>query len=412
MKLSVTIFLMFIFSTATFAEMIFLSSPSMEEINRALVGKKLPDLADTINIYVSPALPGCFDYITSTTLPKSDYPHGTPLEGALRILASKYQTCQILDNVAGSSTFYGKSPKVLLNWMYKKPPLYPLPKELGCIDSTKLKEKVTCRHLSEDNCEAVKTTPLDYVQGWRINQIKDGIMMVHEAASDCSSFVSSAMMASGLKMNFSSNKSDFTETTRTIAGDYKNGSSCFERQKTQDIKNLISSGEILNDSSGGHVVMIDKLGPDPLGVEAIYDKVVAKTLTKKEALKQCETLGLSAMHLGIIHSTSNKTSGQGIMRESANVISSGVAKKILIGYARGACAHFVSNYPAQKEFDSAEGICETCTILKHKGLREPACVLEKRPAIQGEGCINECLQNRLNDINSSAVNESLSTPVR
>jgi len=387
---------------------------TMNQVNDTLRGQRFPDLAVAVNNSVSAPKAECSAYepdsssvsffsdrsrqnLQQEPLIKNDpsvYPFGSPLEGALRVLASKYQTCKILDNIGGTPQFLARSPDVLTNWMSFRPPLYPSDKK-NCSDSTKLRKKMACPVLRHDYCEEVKTGPLDYSQGWRQAQIKNNTMMVQEAASDCSSFISSAMMASGLKMTVNSTKQDYSATTASINEDYHSKKSCFERRKVSDIRNLISPGDILNDSGGGHVVMIDYVGhDDPLGVEVIYDKLALGKLTKYQALAQCEQIELANMKIGIIHS-SGSSSGNGIMRERANVIESGVVTKILVGHARGACAHFVSNYPAQGYYDSADGLCETCTILKHKGKKEPACVLDQRPKIQGEECIEDCIQNHI-----------------
>ena len=384
---------------------------TMNEANETLQGKKLPDLAQVVNDSVSPPIPGCPATVADNSFinfdkdhtrqnyhhviknDQNEYPFGSPLEGALRVLASKYQTCKILDNIGGTPQFLAKSPDVLTEWMSFHPPLYPSD-EKNCSDSTKLKKKKVCQVMGQGECEQIVTGPLDYSQGWRNANIKNNTMMVQEAASDCSSFVSSAMMAAGLKMSVDNTKEDYSATTASINEDYHDKKSCFESRKANDIRNLISGGDILNDSSGGHVVMIDYVGTDPLGVEVIYNNLASKKMTKTEALYQCERLELANMNLGIIHS-SGSSSGNGIIRERSNVIESGVAINILVGYARGACASFVSSYPVPSNYDSAEGICETCTILKHKGKKEPACVLDQRPKIQGEECINECLQDHI-----------------
>ena len=381
----------------------------MDQFNENLAGRTLPDLGQYINQAVSAPIYGCPEINTygvnqlvgtptaSSSFPikndPNEYPFGNPLEGALRILASKYQTCQILDNVGGTPQFTSQSPEVLEEWIHGNPPTYPL-NQPSCTDSTKLKKKITCQTLENGPCQETSISPLQYSQGWRYSNIKNNTMMVQESASDCSSFVSSAMMAVGLKMSTSSTKSDYTATTASINEEFRSSKSCFERKKSRDPKNLISSGDILNDSKGGHVVMIDYVGNDPFGAEAILYELATDRINKQVALQKCQSIELSRMNIGIIHS-SYGVAGNGIIRERANVISSDTAENILVSYARGACASFVDNYPLQKEYNSADSMCSTCAVLHHKGKKNPDCVFEEKPKIQGEECINECLQTRI-----------------
>lgn len=352
-------------------------------------------LYDTYDEPVAPALPAQEPpkaiLVQKTIYP--EYPFGSPHEGALRVLASKYQTCKILDNVAGTPEFYVGAPEILSEWKKITPPYYPS-EGPSCIDSTTLPTKPACQLSVKEGCEKLPTTPLHYAQGWRQTPMKKNTLMVHEAASDCSSFISTAFMASGLKMSPSDTKQNFTSTTSSINSEYKQGTSCFERKKTNDIKKLLEVGSIVNDSSGGHVIMIDYVGADPLGVEAIQAAVAANQISKQDALLRCSQLTFAQMNFGIIHSSVG-IGGVGIIRERANAITSGTITAVLTNYARSACTHFITTYPNLSEYDSASGICDTCTILKHKGNKKPGCILEERPKVQGEECINKCLDNYL-----------------
>lgn len=324
-------------------------------------------------------------------LEAENYPFGTPIDGAKRVFASKYQTCDILTNVSGSGDFKGRVPGVLQIWKNEVPKAYPESEPPGmCVDSTELGTRAACRVLRK-SCSKENSTPLEYSQGWRQAPVVNGEIKVHQAATDCSSFISTAMLSVGLKMNKSSSVGNYTTTTAGIENDLEKGNSCFNRVDVHSLGDLIRSGDVINDSGNGHVVMVDNVGTDPFGVEKILKKIESKQISKQQAVASCERIDLGDMNLSIIHSTRNAKSGSGIMREMASVVTSGAAKRTLIGHAREVCERFVGSYPAPVDVKSKDGVCATCSVLRHKGKTDPACMFDKKYKVQGEGCINGCI---------------------
>jgi hypothetical protein len=324
-------------------------------------------------------------------LEDENYPYGTPIEGAIKIFASKYQTCDILTNIAGSDNFKGRVPGVLDSWKEKRPQTYPESQPPGmCKDSTELGTRQACRVL-RNPCTKVASSPLEYSQGWRQASVVNGEIKVLQAASDCSSFISASMLSVGLKMNKSSSINNYATTTAQIEQDLESGKSCFNRIEVNNLNDLIRPGDVINDSGNGHVVMIDSVGLDPFGVEKIIKKVDSKQISKQQALANCERIDLGDMNLSIIHSTRNAKSGSGIMKEMASVVSSGAAKRTLIGHAREVCERFVSSHPTPVKVKSKNGVCATCSVLRHKGKSDPACMFDKKYKVEGEGCINGCI---------------------
>jgi hypothetical protein len=321
------------------------------------------------------------DIVRSEKIPEnSNYPFGSPLEGALKVHAAKYGTCNILDNIGGTEGFVGKSPEILTVLKGQDPN--------SC--NSPIKTKQACRVLYSDCGEK---SFLQYAQGWRETKMTDNVLMVKESASDCSSFVSTALMASGLKMSINDGPNDFIKTTASISDGIKNGQSCFATPSISNLNETILPGDVLNDSGNGHVVMIDHVGADPLGVLKILEEV-KNGLPTNAALAKCSKLNLEMMDIGIIHSSTSAT-GSGIIRERGTKIASSAARKILEGHARGVCQSFVKSYPSNANYDSnnKEAICSTCTVLRHKGKQDSRCVMKEKPKVQEEECINECLQN-------------------
>lgn len=342
----------------------------------------------------------CLDLKDDLRVPQDNsiYPYGNPLNGALAVHATKYQSCMILNNIGGSIGFDGVQPdKVLNKWRSSNPSLYPDKNPL-CKDANTFKkfkaEKVDNKFGYEVVC-----SHLNYCQGKRAPSVSNNEIDVFKNSTDCSGFVSTSFRAVGLKMNKSQIDNDWwPPTTYDINKNLSDPNSCFE-SPVSELNDLVRSGDILN-SSSGHVVMIDKVGKDPFRIEEIMDQVKDLTLTKEKALESCMRLNTSRFNLGIIHSTTarNSTAGDGVIREHSSAIVSATAREILQEYARNACVHFVSQYPESDEpFNTMTGIKKAYggrgTYQRHKGTKEPDCVFPSKPKIKGEECVSECINN-------------------
>lgn len=380
---------------------------SYQDFNR-LEGQQLPPFERVVNDPLSAPQAGCPAYLgnepttqeTNTPAvapPPSEYPFGDPHSGALKVFASKFQTCKILDNILGEPNFTAISPGVLDVWANTNvvPRLYP-EENPSCVDATKFKKKMICE--IDGGKKILPLSSLNYSQCDRDPKIQDNTLMVLETSSDCSSFIATAFMAVGLKMSTEEVMGvGELASTYNITEDQDNGKGCFDKPKITDPRHLIEVGSIMN-MSKNHVFMIDQVGPDPLGVEAVLADLEAKTITKAEAITRCQSLNLKQMNIGIIHSARKSQGedkkGNGIVRETAKTITSETATSMIQGHARGACTHFVKAYPEIPAYDSSKGLCkEGCGLLKHKGNKDPRCVFSAPPKIQGEECVNGCLQN-------------------
>lgn len=343
----------------------------------------------------------CLDINKDLNAPSDNsiYPHGNPLNGALAIHASKYQSCRILDNINGSVSHLGLQPEVVDQWRRMTPSLYP-EKSAQCKDIKDFKviraERVDGNPFSITDCSVVV-----YCQDRRHPPTKNNTINVLEASSDCSSFVSSSFRAVGLKMFPSyDDRQGHYSTTSQIKSNFQSKDTCFESPNAT-LRNLVNSGDIIN-SGNGHVVMIDKVGKDPFRIEEILDQVKSGELTTEEALKACSRLDMGRFDLSIIHSTSRRmseTGGDGILRETSKTISSGTAKNALRMYARTACKHFISQYPmsdnpfnVNSDLEFSEAFQGNSSYQRHKGIKDPRCVYPTKPKIQGEECVQDCLQ--------------------
>ena len=324
------------------------------------------------------------------------YPFGSPIQGALKVFASKYQTCRILDNVPGTISYDGPLGVGLLNkWKMATPKLYPA-EGPSCRDATTFPSKKGCRVAGK--CKLgfgeVLANPLEYNQSLRSVKVSNNELKVLESASDCSSFVSTAFRAVGLKMSPSDSASSFLDTTSGINSKLRNGSSCFE-EPVVAIDEIVKPGDVLN-TAGEHVVMVDKVFNDPFGIEALLEKVKTREISQEKALNSCKTLNKANFKMILIHSTGKDAGhGDGIRREHASRFYSGSATSVLESTARRSCLHFISQYPnSQSGFKLGTNMPSTGkSHLRHKGKKDPKCIYQTKPKIEGEECINECLQN-------------------
>jgi len=82
------------------------------------------------------------------------------------------------------------------------------------------------------------------------------------------------------------------------------------------------------------------------------------------------------------------------MRQRANKLTSGTAIAMLNKIAKNHCIQFVNNFPnISKGYNPNYGAEENQFFLRHKGKSEPRCIYENIPKIDGEECINECIEN-------------------
>jgi hypothetical protein len=331
----------------------------------------LSDVERILNDQLSGPTTECSNY--SDTQVEEGFPYINPARGAWKIMGSKYQSCKILENVEGTGKFSGYQPKVIKKWA--KQGQYPENKK--CKDARKMSKRKGKRHLT-------------YSQKRRHNPVSRGEIKVFNGGSDCSSFISASFLASGLLMAKNNSVKRYTETTYSIGRDLKSGQSCLERP-VSSIKNLLKAGDIVN-RENAHVIMIDEVGNDPLGVEKIFNALKSGKINEKSAKKLCSKISSSDMNFNIIHSTRIRRRSSGIQRVTAKKLLSDSTKGVLVAYARNSCAHFIGLKDGSAPFNSKSGQCSKCMVLRHKGKKDPGCIIppEKVPSVQGEECINDC----------------------
>lgn len=188
---------------------------------------------------------------------------------------------------------------------------------------------------------------------------------------DCSGFLAATFAVAGYKFSTDRNiqySSPFFGGTTLINTLSQLKSSCLQRQDADQFMAL-QSGDIINMAgSPGHVVMIENLGPDPLG----------------QMKKNCLEIGINDLDFSFLQS------GQpwGVSRVHIN---SYRKKKILplwiknlIKFAQEACLD------KKTQNNQSRQISESFSILRHVGDTKVGCI-EKSLKLENEECLGPCL---------------------
>jgi len=304
---------------------------------------------------------------------KDKYPYLTPAQGAWKIMATKYQTCDILKNEPDGKT---QPPQSTYMDQLAADGKYPVE---GCTDQR-------------------NADHLPYKLGPDFQTNHQSVDVYRNV--DCSGFISGAFFASGLKMTMESTPQNYRRTTSTIVSDYKSGKSCFEKPKNS-IDDLLKEGDMFNmkrkkklgQSASGHVVMIDRVGDDPLGVKKVVSSFQNKQSSKEEALKKCSALNKSDMDFGVIHSSTARVSGSGVIKTNFSAYNSDTATQLVLK-ARKACKHFIEK-PGEGYLDPTPSGTGG-NLLRHKGAVEPKCIFppNQYAYLPASSCLNGCYKNK------------------
>lgn len=218
----------------------------------------------------------------------------------------------------------------------------------------------------------------------RIIKKGGGVARTSAAAAgiDCSAFMNVALASQGLKITKTSGP--FTgNTTRSFHAHVNSSNSCLKNAQISPEDN-IRPGDMLN-MAGSHVVMIDSVGDDPLGIK------------KYSASGNCNGINPAEFDFTYIHSGAIKNS-YGPSRVKANIHRSGTMWNNLRVMAVKMCQQKVANDNGSVNSGKMAGISTRFNLIRHQS-EEPECVSDKKVKIEGEDCINQC-ENINRDVSS------------
>lgn len=329
------------------------------------------EISENINARVRPPLPPCpngdtgvQDSSSAAKGTSAKYPYLSPYDGARKVFATKFQSCDVLNNIYPETK---ESPIEQIERLYSEKQ-YP---GSGCINAI--------------------GSSLMYERGG-VFQSRGGVLDVSKNKSDCSNYISSALYAAGLKMS-KNDTGEFLSARKTTVGIMDdlllNKSSCFE-DVNGDINNgFISRGDILNNYNN-HVVMVDSVGHDPFSVKKIINKLKSNKISSNDALEECKRIQIEDLDFSIIHSsTIEDNKRNGIHRVHISIFD-GDLKNIMVAHARKICEQTIRSPGTNYSF--GKNRIGRSAILRHKGTKDPACVMKKMPLIKGEGCVKNCFR--------------------
>jgi len=192
---------------------------------------------------------------------------------------------------------------------------------------------------------------------------------------DCSAFVSSAYAATGLKFKKSQRRSYDRNTTSSIHYIFHNKKvdSCLTSPFLK-VDEQLKAGDLIN-IKANHIVMVDQLGDDPLGIN------------KVSRVEDCGDITVDDFTFSILQSSSTKNMGMNRTMARAYFPSGGnTFRANLEIIAEKLCIAKFRNLPGHQVFNSRNS---KFSLLRHVGDERESCRIEP-VAMKEEGCVNEC----------------------
>lgn len=338
---------------------------------------------------------------------------GNPAVGARLAMAEIYQSCEVLSkpeyDVRGSQATQLSN---MIHGEYYKRTLAAPVQNLVRVHSYLQDLK---NNPNSSQCFPIRQKPPIFVYGGRpsydANQNEINVFTKPPGNQsgvtglDCSGFVSVSLSAAGLKLtpNIKNAGSNVTNTSALMG--FNENNSCFQRpvvKKNQPFE----VGDLL--VFHGHVMIIDKIGADPLGFQKMKDQGLFPT-----DVNQCKYLQFQPenFNFSIIHSTGYKDIGVSRMKSHEffsrpRVGKDGSHKYVQASYALRnimiqAC---LSEFGVERKFDqdiyanlSGKGKLSSSQLLRHKGSSAPGCTFaeHERPKFKHQSCTGDCLTEAL-----------------
>jgi len=353
------------------------------------------DVTDSIDSYVS-ATQGCEQYYDSTNY--TNKVHNPAAKGARLLLASMFQSCKALDNVIGPETKNLQGVTSAKKFRKPNSRSYQYGVSGGRLrkitnNEDYVNSHIVLKELAKDpdypakGCKSVLDQPPVYGYGSRTGVSKSGEVRLFKKGSgvarsskpasgiDCSAFISTALGSQGLKVTTSSGPF-VSNTTRSFSALTRQKNSCL-KPATFEANDTIRPGDMLN-VAGSHIVMIDGVGIDPLGIN------------KRAKTNSCHDISVNDFDFTFIHSGALKNSyGPSRVHISTYAKKPGTMFSNLRQIALKACLNKVKG---KKDVVSTANMSTNSrfSLIRHQS-DNPSCRSDKRVKLEGEDCVKQCL---------------------
>lgn len=319
----------------------------------------------------------------SGAIPKEETPSPiliSPVEGALKVLKTAYQSCQA-ERIPAMDQSTTSLHQKAIRITGKHPNGVGQKRMIGDLSLLQQTHYYIREGIESDpSCFDVPRNPMIYDYGGKpystpaddssLNLFKDAGTGTSVLGIDCSGYIFSAMAASGLRLSPGKKLKAFQVNgvnARMYMEPASNGLSCLEPVESRST-DTIKSGDIL--ASTGHIVMLERVGEDPFGIAGI------KTIADCKA----SMISVKDFDFDILHSAPIKN-GIGINRAKASYyFQEGTSMRAaLISYAIAACrARFGS--PSLIKPSSAR-------LVRH---RMTADCVDQPIFLDRESCVQSC----------------------
>ncbi len=319
------------------------------------------------------------DFVSSITTPAA--------EGAKKVLATMFQSCKSLNYIIGPET----PPLQGIKKIRTGDPEIPYQRKLVNTDQY-VKSHIILSQLEKDPnypgamCRDMTKTPPIYGYGSRkypnrsneLNLFTEGAGVARSSkdsvAIDCSSFISVALASQGLKINKNS-KGFESLTTTNFDQQVGRKNSCLDFATFKGT-NSVMPGDMIN-VAGSHIVMIDKIGNDPLAIK------------KFSEIGRCDSISISDFDFSYIHSGSIKNS-YGPSRVHIRTHSGGTMFNNLRIAAVKQCKKVVAGKTGEVNSQDLTSNRKFGLIRHQSDL--PACKTDDKMKLKNEECVEECTE--------------------
>jgi hypothetical protein len=345
------------------------------------------DLTGYIDSHLAPT-PNLCEHQGSRASLDGDYPL---IGGARRMLATYFQSCTALDKIITAQTPPLQGVRSATNINGKTSP-FGRNARLRQItnNAAMVRGHIVLGELMVDptypeapHCRDMTQTPPIYGYGSRLSRTRSntinlftagqGVVTPPEAVGvDCSAFVSAAFAASGLRLR--KGGPPFQDLTTVGFRDLAlNAQSCV-RPADFDAEASIKPGDLVN-FSGNHIIMIDTVSEDPLGIK------------RHASANSCGSLSISDFDFTYIHSGALKGS-YGPSRVHSSTHNGGTLFNNLLLTARAQCQRMARSQMNATPTHTLNPVANF-GILRHRS-HDPDCRLEERIPLEGEACVEKC----------------------
>lgn len=228
---------------------------------------------------------------------------------------------------------------------------------------------------TESSCARVADNPLIYdyggepaISGTTLNYFKNSGSGTQALGVDCSAFVSSAVAVAGMRYKPNlENKPIYTrQNSAKFIDATKSGFTCFDNITVTPTQSVLA-GDIV--AVSGHVVIVDRIGLDPFGLNAIAKESACANLDYKNFDIDVAQSSPSKQGIGL-----NKFKLRDYLDETSKM------RTAFVEMGKKACVAKFKKI-SEKPSSSAWG------FIRHKGTQE---CLAPRVSLTGEACAQSC----------------------